>query len=234
MSNAAHDKLVTLLRFCKFLPCITAILPELDFRCRKTRHVTWFTTYNLMKKNTLFGWSRNSLASIEYAFYYSVHKGQLLAPVLSHKNTLNTQTPCILEIYWVLTSYVCLYLPIGLYSTGFLTIILHAPVHISTCAPTIPTSLLWPTHQPSIEHHIMLCLNKHVINNKQINAAIFRKFIIVIQKHDFIVIFTLINMQSFADYITLVHMNCVLTHCGRVTQICVFNTVELGTSASSP
>jgi len=24
-----------------------------------------------------------------------------------------------------------------------------------------------------------------------------------------------------------------LTHCGRVTQICVFNTVKLGTSASS-
>jgi len=26
----------------------------------------------------------------------------------------------------------------------------------------------------------------------------------------------------------------MLTHCGRVTQICVFNTVKLGTSASSP
>ena len=26
----------------------------------------------------------------------------------------------------------------------------------------------------------------------------------------------------------------LLTHCGRVTQICVFNTVKLGTSASSP
>ena len=25
-----------------------------------------------------------------------------------------------------------------------------------------------------------------------------------------------------------------LTHCGRVTQICVFNTVKLGTSAGSP
>ena len=25
-----------------------------------------------------------------------------------------------------------------------------------------------------------------------------------------------------------------LAHCGRVTQICVFNTVKLGTSASSP
>jgi len=25
-----------------------------------------------------------------------------------------------------------------------------------------------------------------------------------------------------------------LTHCGRVTQICVFNTVKLGTPASSP
>jgi len=26
----------------------------------------------------------------------------------------------------------------------------------------------------------------------------------------------------------------ILTHCGRVTQICIFNTVKLGTSASSP
>ena len=26
----------------------------------------------------------------------------------------------------------------------------------------------------------------------------------------------------------------MLTHCGRVTQICVFNTVKLGTSANSP
>ena len=26
----------------------------------------------------------------------------------------------------------------------------------------------------------------------------------------------------------------ILTHCGRVTQICVFNTVKLGISASSP
>jgi len=27
--------------------------------------------------------------------------------------------------------------------------------------------------------------------------------------------------------------NTVLTHCGRVTQICVFNMVKLGTSPSS-
>ena len=26
----------------------------------------------------------------------------------------------------------------------------------------------------------------------------------------------------------------ILTHCGRVTQICVFNTANLGTSAGSP
>jgi len=26
----------------------------------------------------------------------------------------------------------------------------------------------------------------------------------------------------------------ILTHCGRVTQICVFNTMKLGTSTSSP
>jgi len=29
-------------------------------------------------------------------------------------------------------------------------------------------------------------------------------------------------------------LQCILTHCGRVVQICVFNTVKLGTSASSP
>ena len=31
-----------------------------------------------------------------------------------------------------------------------------------------------------------------------------------------------------------VDVRIILTHCGRVTQICVFNTVNLGTSASSP
>jgi len=44
-------------------------------------------------------------------------------------------------------------------------------------------------------------------------------------------------------YVHLIHINQIyshfkylsltLTHCGRVTQICVFNTVKLGTSASS-
>ena len=34
------------------------------------------------------------------------------------------------------------------------------------------------------------------------------------------------NMQAVS--------NSILTHCGRVTQICVFNTVKLGTYASSP
>jgi len=31
-----------------------------------------------------------------------------------------------------------------------------------------------------------------------------------------------------------INIGIFLTHCGRVTQICVFNTVKLGTSASSP
>jgi len=35
------------------------------------------------------------------------------------------------------------------------------------------------------------------------------------------------NKQQLFSYTTL-------THCGRVTQICLFNTVNLGTSASSP
>jgi len=32
----------------------------------------------------------------------------------------------------------------------------------------------------------------------------------------------------------VVHIYFILTHCGRVTQICIFNTVNLVTSASSP
>ena len=36
---------------------------------------------------------------------------------------------------------------------------------------------------------------------------------------------------NFASFISNTHN---LTHCGRVTQICVSNTVKLGTSASSP
>jgi hypothetical protein len=36
------------------------------------------------------------------------------------------------------------------------------------------------------------------------------------------------------DEILMLWHLTVLTHCGRVTQICVFNTVKFGTSASSP
>jgi len=42
------------------------------------------------------------------------------------------------------------------------------------------------------------------------------------------------NLASGNDYILLVTNTKLLTHCGRVTQICVFNTVKNGTSASSP
>jgi len=34
--------------------------------------------------------------------------------------------------------------------------------------------------------------------------------------------------------LNLIQVTLQLTHCGQVTQICVFNTVKLGTSASSP
>jgi len=44
--------------------------------------------------------------------------------------------------------------------------------------------------------------------------------------------------ENFETYFTtsnnILKMFQILTHCGRVTQICVFNTVNLGTSASSP
>jgi len=35
-------------------------------------------------------------------------------------------------------------------------------------------------------------------------------------------------------FTTVKERGYILTYCGRVTQICVFNTVKLGTSASSP
>jgi len=45
--------------------------------------------------------------------------------------------------------------------------------------------------------------------------------------------------SDLLQFTTLYHRltgwyTALLTHCGRVTQICVFNTVKLGTSASSP
>jgi len=42
------------------------------------------------------------------------------------------------------------------------------------------------------------------------------------------------NIHTYS-YMTVSQLQyTLLTHCGRVTQICVFNTVKLGTSASSP
>jgi len=43
-----------------------------------------------------------------------------------------------------------------------------------------------------------------------------------------IALFKNLNMWKISE-----HCVVYLTHCGRVTQICVFNTVNLGTSASS-
>jgi len=42
------------------------------------------------------------------------------------------------------------------------------------------------------------------------------------------------DSTSIGNEILVVWHIGTLTHCGRVTQICVFNTVKLGTSASSP
>jgi len=42
------------------------------------------------------------------------------------------------------------------------------------------------------------------------------------------------NLFIYNTFIKILYMFRVLTHCGRVSQICVFNTVKLGTSASSP
>jgi len=39
------------------------------------------------------------------------------------------------------------------------------------------------------------------------------------------IIYTILNDYIYFPY---------LTHCGRVTQICIFNMVKLGTSASYP
>jgi len=59
--------------------------------------------------------------------------------------------------------------------------------------------------------------------NDQFDAQIFNTFITVLYMY----MFRAISCLSSGSQI-------VLTHCGRVTQICVFNTVKLGTSASSP
>ena len=42
------------------------------------------------------------------------------------------------------------------------------------------------------------------------------------------------SVRSIASFSNFQIFLFSLTHCGRVTQICVFNTVKLGTSASSP
>ena len=42
------------------------------------------------------------------------------------------------------------------------------------------------------------------------------------------------DFQYFSFEVGSVFKAELLTHCGRVTQICVFNTVKLGISASSP
>jgi len=48
--------------------------------------------------------------------------------------------------------------------------------------------------------------------------------------------FNTVSRSAFdCSYLVCVFVHrLVLPHCGRVTQICVFNTVKLGTSASSP
>ena len=45
---------------------------------------------------------------------------------------------------------------------------------------------------------------------------------------------SLFEIQEIESIQLCVEPRNVLTHCGRVRQICVFNTVKLGTSASSP
>ena len=44
----------------------------------------------------------------------------------------------------------------------------------------------------------------------------------------------LLLLQPFCYFLMPYYFSADLTHCGRVTQICVFNTVKPGTSASSP
>ena len=43
-----------------------------------------------------------------------------------------------------------------------------------------------------------------------------------------------VEVMSIDTAGSTVFSRAVLTHCGRVRQICVFNTAKLGTSASSP
>jgi len=57
--------------------------------------------------------------------------------------------------------------------------------------------------------------------------------------HSSIISDSVIAVRKLFDFsvhssVNLSQLRSKLTHCGRVTQICVFNTVKLGTSASSP
>jgi len=73
------------------------------------------------------------------------------------------------------------------------------------------------------------CMNMHVHFNHWLRNAVARAIVTHIP---------LLLLQSSRLSVQNIQF-CLLettklTHCGRVTQICVFNTVKLGTSASSP
>ena len=57
------------------------------------------------------------------------------------------------------------------------------------------------------------------------------RLISALSSKDCLYIFT---QDVHCQFIHICHTTYILTHCGRVTQICVFNMVKLGKSASSP
>jgi len=77
--------------------------------------------------------------------------------------------------------------------------------------------------------HINTCIRTYIHTHKQIFIKTYIKNI-----YSLAYIPAYIFNSYKENYNMRKHKNTVLTHCGRVTQICVFNTVKLGTSASSP
>jgi len=78
---------------------------------------------------------------------------------------------------------------------------------------------------PKMEDYTLMAINVHLFNVLITTINIWRESAPSI----------IWDMSCNADNTGLPHLYPgYLTHCGRVTQICVFNTVKLGTSASSP
>ena len=97
------------------------------------------------------------------------------------------------------------------------------PIPVLLCFRT----LCYPLAVPSIHPSILNLQTRYV--PKRLSP-------LTSHNHTLSSLYHALSAHNFPQYTTLsnIQIYTVLTHCGRVTQICVFNTVKLGTSASSP